>query len=64
GTLAGSSGFGGTADEVVDVKKSDTPFSIDQPVFFVKVFGFGGNKINNYTLRVNGNVATGVAPNL
>ncbi|HEX5862454.1 MAG TPA: Calx-beta domain-containing protein, partial [Nocardioides sp.] len=47
GTLAGSSGFGGTADEVVDVKKSDTPFSIDQPVFFVKVFGFGGNKINN-----------------
>jgi hypothetical protein len=64
GTLAGSSGLGGTADEVVDVKKADVPFSTDNPVFFVKVFGFGGNKINNYTLRVNGNVATGVAPNL
>jgi serralysin len=64
GTLAGSSGAGGTADELVDVKKSDTPFSTDNPVFFVKVFGFGGSKINNYTLRVNGNVATGVAPNL
>jgi hypothetical protein len=64
GILAGQSSLGGTADEVVDVKKSDTPFSFDNPVFFVKVFGFGGNKINNYTLRVNGNVATGVAPNL
>ena len=64
GVMAGQSGAGGTVDEVVDVKKSDTPFSIDTPVVFVKVFGFGGNKINNYTLRVNGNVATGVAPNL
>jgi hypothetical protein len=27
------------------------------------VVGFNGG-INNYTLRVNGNVATGVAPNL
>jgi hypothetical protein len=64
GTMAGQSSAVGTADEVLDVKKSDTPFSTDTPVFFVKVFGFGGNKINNYSLRVNGNVATGVAPNL
>ena len=64
GTLAGASGAGGTADELVDVKKSDTTFVFDNPVFFVKVFGFGGSQINNYTLRVNGNVLTGVAPNL
>jgi Calx-beta domain len=63
GTMVGQSTAGGTADEVFDVKKSDTPFVIDSPVFFVKVVGFNGG-INNYTLRVNGNVATGVAPNL
>ena len=63
GTMVGQSTAGGTADEVFDVRKSDTPFVIDSPVFFVKVVGFNGG-INNYTLRVNGNVATGVAPNL
>jgi hypothetical protein len=61
--MVGQSTAGGTADEVFDVKKSDTPFVIDSPVFFVKVVGFNGG-INNYTLRVTGNVATGVAPNL
>ena len=64
GTLVGQSSAGGTGDEVFDVKKADTPFSTDTPVFFVKVYGFGGNVINNYNLRVIGNVATGVAPNL
>jgi hypothetical protein len=63
-TLAGQSSAGGTLDEVVDVKKSDTAFVIDSTTFYVKVFGFGGNQMNNYTLRVNGNVATAVAPNL
>lgn len=64
GTLVGGSSAGGTGDEVFDVKKSDVPFSTDNPTFFVKVYGFGGSVINNYALRVNGNVATGVAPNL
>ncbi len=64
GTLVGSSGAGGTSDEVFDVKRFDAPFVTDNTAFYVKVFGFTDNKINNYTLRVNGNVATGVAPNL
>jgi hypothetical protein len=63
GTLVGGSSAGGTNDEVFDVKKTDVPFSTDNPTFYVKVYGFG-SVINNYSLRVNGNVATGVAPNL
>lgn len=64
GTFVGQSIAGGTADEVFEVKKFDTPFVTDHTVFFVKVLGFGPSKINNYTLRVSGNVASGVAPNL
>jgi hypothetical protein len=64
GTLVGSASAGGTNDETFHVKKFDNAFVMDHTVFFVKVFGFGNNQINNYTLRVNGNVATGVAPNL
>ena len=64
GTFVGSSSAGGTTDEVFDVKKHDGSFVFDHTTFFVKVFGFQDNKINNYTLRVNGNVASGVAPNL
>ena len=64
GTQVGGSGAGGTTDELFHVKKFDTPFVTDNTAFFVKVFGFQNNKINNYTLRVTGNVATGVAPNL
>ena len=64
GTLVGGSGAGGTTDELFDVKKFDAPFAMDHTAFYVKVFGFNDNKINNYALRVNGNVATGVAPNL
>ena len=64
GTQVGASGAGGTTDEVFDVKKFDNAFSFDHTTFFVRVFGFQNDKINNYTLRVNGNVATGVAPNL
>lgn len=64
GTLIGGSSLGGTSDEVFDVKKGDAPFVFDNPVFYVKVFGFGGSVMNNYTLQVHGNVGTGVAPNL
>ena len=64
GTLVGSSTAGGTSDEVFDVKKNDGDFVFDHTSFYVKVYGFGNDEINNYTLRVNGNVATGVAPNL
>ena len=64
GTLIGTSSLGGTNDEVFDVKKGDSIFAWDNTHFYVKVWGFGNQQMNNYTLRVNGNVATGVAPNL
>ena len=64
GTLVGTSGVGGTNDEVFDVKKGDSLFAFDHTAFYVKVYGFGNQQMNSYTLRVNGNVATGVAPNL
>ncbi len=64
GTFVGSSSVGGTNDEAFDVKKNDGDFVFDHTHFYVKVYGFNGQRINNYTLRVNGNVATGVAPNL
>jgi len=64
GALVGTASAAGTNDEIFHVKKSDGVFAFDHTHFYVKVYGFGGNVMNNYTLRVNGNVATGVAPNL
>jgi hypothetical protein len=63
GSYVGSSAYGGTLDEVFDVKKKDVDWQWDEATFFVRVYG-PTSVMNNYTLNVNGNVATGIAPNL
>lgn len=63
GSYVGSSAYGGTLDEVFDVKKKDVDWQWDQATFYVRVYG-PTSVMNNYTLSVNGNVPTGIAPNL
>lgn len=65
GAWVGSSSAGGTNDETFFVKKAD-PFisGDDSTTVYVRVFGFGGTKMNTYTLSINGNLTTGIAPNL
>ncbi|MPZ72802.1 MAG: hypothetical protein GEU74_06145 [Nitriliruptorales bacterium] len=63
-SLVGCGSNGGVTDEQLLVKKADNVFSWDSTTVYVKVFGFQNNKMNNYTLSINGNVSTGIAPNL
>lgn len=63
-TVVGCSGNGGTSDEQFFVKKADNMFAWDHTTVYVRVYGFGNNKMNGYTLSATGNVATGIAPNL
>jgi hypothetical protein len=62
GTLVSTSTQGGTATETLFVKKADS-FATDDVDVFIRVYPFG-TSVNNYQLRVTGNVVTGIAPNL
>jgi hypothetical protein len=60
----GTSTLGGTTDELFDVRRTDGFFFDSTTTVYVRVFGFGNNKINSYTLRVDGDMGTSLFPNV
>ena len=60
-TLVTSSGAGGTADEQAFVRVPEAPMGFftdpnNSRTFLVKVYGYGGSVMNDYTLNVNGDL--------
>ena len=62
-SYVGSSTNGGTLDETFYLKKKDYSFQWDNTSFYVRVYG-PTSVMNSYSLSVNGNVTTAIAPNL